>query len=234
MPAIYLRIAFSPEKQKSVKLRGSRIVFGRGRGCKVRLRSDLVSRRHCVLAYVGAGWHLRDLDSANRTFLNGKAVEAGEVREGDTLRLGEGGPTIRILRLEGVPHDEDDLQETRVVVPGRPTRAAVGPPAAEVRSSAFPWIASAGLLFGFLTGIGIWADRFPYDAVSAPALWGVKGLLELAPAFAGPRIGWLVPVTLGLYWGLVGLALQKPSRGWPLLILFAVGHTAGLMVLGGL
>jgi len=232
MPAVYLRIAFSPEKRKSVKLRGDEILFGRGKGCKVRLRSDLVSRRHCVLAYVGGGWHVRDLDSANKTFLNGKAVESAEVKEGDTLRLGDDGPTIRILRFEGVSHDEDDLQETRVVAPKKELHEAGPPP--RRRLGDLPWLVLAGLAFGFLTGVGIWAEGFPYDAVSAPALWSVKGLLEWAPAFAAPRIGWLVPLLLGLYWGLVGLVLWRPSKGWPLLVLFAVGHTAGFMVLGRL
>lgn len=228
MPAVYLRIALSPGKRRSVKLRGDEILIGRGEGCKVRLRSDLVSRHHCVLAHVGGSWHVRDLDSANGTFLNGEAVQSRQVRDGDTLRLAEEGPAIRILHLDGVDHGGDDLRETRVVAPRPEARAA---PARRRRPSAFPWLALAGLGFGFLTGVGIWAERFPYDVVCTPALWGVRGLLEIAPAFAGPRIGWLLPLFLGLYWGLAGMALQRPSKGWPLLVLFALGHTAGFVVL---
>ena len=52
--------------------------------------SDLsLSRRHCVLARENDGYILRDLDSRNGTFLNGRVVTEKQLNHGDQISVGE-------------------------------------------------------------------------------------------------------------------------------------------------
>jgi len=230
VPVVHLEIHFTNGKQRDAKLRADKILFGRAPESKVRFKTDLVSRRHCVLAYVKGHWYVRDLDSSNGTLVNGELVKQERVKPGDVLQLGKDGPRVRLKRLEGTESD-NPLLETRVIRDGPPTQQAQPKPAA---ARGLPWPALVGILFGFLTGLEAWAAAFPYDLVAAPSLWAVSGILTAAAEFAAPRVGWLVPTVLGLYWGIVGVALQRPSKLWPILVLLAIAHTAGFAALGRL
>jgi hypothetical protein len=59
------------------------------------------STRHAAVLRAGDGWIVRDLGSANGTFVNGEAVTGDrDLETGDELRLGKGGPRIRV-EIEG-------------------------------------------------------------------------------------------------------------------------------------
>ncbi|HEY8377959.1 MAG TPA: FHA domain-containing protein, partial [Nannocystis sp.] len=60
------------------KLDRAEITIGR-EGCDVTLPSLLVSRRHAVVRAVGEGHEVRDLGSANGTFVNGQRVQARRI-----------------------------------------------------------------------------------------------------------------------------------------------------------
>jgi pSer/pThr/pTyr-binding forkhead associated (FHA) protein len=76
--------------------------LGRGPECQVRLKSDWVSRQHCLLR-VGEGQaQLRDLGSRNGTLLNGALlVEERGLVEGDQVQIG---PVVFEVRY--VPPDQ--------------------------------------------------------------------------------------------------------------------------------
>ena len=65
------------------------VVIGRDRGCDIQLSLGEISRKHCMIRMTSDGLFLRDLGSANRTFLNDRAID-GQVRlkPGDHLRVG--------------------------------------------------------------------------------------------------------------------------------------------------
>jgi pSer/pThr/pTyr-binding forkhead associated (FHA) protein len=63
------------------------IMVGRHPLCDVRLPSIRVSRRHCCLTEVDGEVVVRDLGSSNGTRINGRCVEAGRLRPGDTLTI---------------------------------------------------------------------------------------------------------------------------------------------------
>ncbi len=70
----------------------ARAVVGRGADCDVVLDDDSVSRRHAELARDDRGvYRLRDLESGNGTFLDGKPIgkEPALVPEGARLRFGD-------------------------------------------------------------------------------------------------------------------------------------------------
>lgn len=63
-----------------------------------------VSRRHAELTPDGGRWYVRDLDSANGTYVNGHAIDARiELRPGDELRVGS--TVLRFATEPDVPKD---------------------------------------------------------------------------------------------------------------------------------
>jgi hypothetical protein len=215
-----------------VKVRGQRVVVGRGEDAAIRVEDDRVSRHHVAFVLAARGWLVEDLGSANGVFLNDQRVTSAEVRARDVVRLGEGGPKVHVIALDPVPRAaEDDLEATRYVrvEPGLPSPAApVTIARPRPREPLAPWLLVLGLLFGIFTGLEVWPARFPYREVAAPAVWAARGL---APLFEHDRAGWLVALALGLHAGLVGLVLQRPSRRWPFLLVLGLAHAASYFAL---
>jgi len=68
----------------------SPVTVGRGAGCSIPVRDRFLSRQHLEFVSKGGSWFVRDLGSANGSWLNGRRVEGAErLRQGDTLSLGE-------------------------------------------------------------------------------------------------------------------------------------------------
>jgi hypothetical protein len=70
------------------ELQEARLVIGRSSECQLVLADDTVSRRHAKLYVEDGRWLLRDLESSNGTWLNGRRIVEAEVRPGDVLHLG--------------------------------------------------------------------------------------------------------------------------------------------------
>ena len=75
-----------------IELSKSEFCIGREEGCVDHLVTDntAISRRHARFIRKDGGWFVEDLDSVNRTYLNGVALKAGKtflLRDGDTVRL---------------------------------------------------------------------------------------------------------------------------------------------------
>ena len=63
--------------------------LGRATGADFIVDAALVSRVHCRLTSLpDGGLEVRDLESTNGTFLNGKRVGAARLADGDRLRVG--------------------------------------------------------------------------------------------------------------------------------------------------
>jgi hypothetical protein len=70
------------------QLVGAHLLIGRSSACQIVLGDDTVSRRHAELRFEDGRWLLRDLDSSNGTYVNGRFVTEAEVRAGDVIDLG--------------------------------------------------------------------------------------------------------------------------------------------------
>jgi hypothetical protein len=82
------------------------IHIGRAADCHVFLPDRTVSKKHAVIASEGeGGWCLEDLDSANKTYLNGQAVHKAQIKTGDAIRITDF--TIEVCCEEGPPPDQD-------------------------------------------------------------------------------------------------------------------------------
>jgi hypothetical protein len=64
------------------------VVLGRAGDCDVVLDSPNVSRRHCAMKVCGESLAVKDLDSANGTYVNGCRVGEAVLEAGDRLRVG--------------------------------------------------------------------------------------------------------------------------------------------------
>ena len=85
----YLEV-WTPAGRELVALEGGRLTLGTDPANDLTLPADpTLSRLHAVLERYGAAWCVRDLDSRNGTFVNGRRV-LGErpLRPGDELRVG--------------------------------------------------------------------------------------------------------------------------------------------------
>ncbi|HXD16926.1 MAG TPA: FHA domain-containing protein [Vicinamibacterales bacterium] len=77
-----------PEKTFRILPGGIR-TLGRATGADFSVDGALVSRVHCRLtALPEGGLEVRDLDSTNGTFVNGKRVQAAQLASGDRIRIG--------------------------------------------------------------------------------------------------------------------------------------------------
>jgi pSer/pThr/pTyr-binding forkhead associated (FHA) protein len=62
--------------------------IGRSTGAEFMVDAALVSRLHCQVSAKAGALHVKDLESTNGTFVNGKRVTSAELRDGDRLSVG--------------------------------------------------------------------------------------------------------------------------------------------------
>jgi len=92
-----LLVLVGKQKGREIPLPATMFVIGRDPLCHLRPHSDLVSRRHCAIACWGGRVLVRDLKSANGTYLNHKRIlNQIEVRNGDVLDVGDLSFTFQI------------------------------------------------------------------------------------------------------------------------------------------
>jgi pSer/pThr/pTyr-binding forkhead associated (FHA) protein len=77
-------------------------VIGRRHDCDLRVPLTLVSRRHCKLSKNNQIINIRDLDSRNGTFLNGKRIKEADLNAGDYIGVGS---LTFMLQVNGMPEN---------------------------------------------------------------------------------------------------------------------------------
>ncbi len=86
----------------ALKLIDGVTTVGRQDECQIRIKSSQVSRRHCELFEKKGLLLVKDLSSANGTFVNGKKIQGQQVLEpGDELMIG--GVTLRVAKVGVAP-----------------------------------------------------------------------------------------------------------------------------------
>ena len=88
------------------------INIGRHSDSQVLLSDLSVSRHHAVLFNTEDGkWILEDLDSANKTYLDGQEIKKSEVKDGSVIRIGDF--TIEIaIEVKRETDKETNLEDT--------------------------------------------------------------------------------------------------------------------------
>lgn len=83
--------------------------------CDIVIEGDTISGKHCTLERTATCFIVKDLESTNKTWVNGEPILAAEVYRGDTVSLGD---TELIL-------DGDDVPEAPVPAENNPGEAPV-------------------------------------------------------------------------------------------------------------
>ena len=82
-------VVFRNEKQElCVPITESGAGIGRDAGNAVQLSLPEVSKRHAALQHTPKGWSVRDLDSRNGLFVNGRKVREAMLQDGDRMMIG--------------------------------------------------------------------------------------------------------------------------------------------------
>ena len=109
-PRFVLRGVTGSQFGKLIPIYG-RLVIGRGNECDLVLDEPGLSRRHAVIETLPDGLFLRDLGSANGSYLNGQRVRDAALRHGDQIVV----DSVRFL-VQAI----DQLDQPAVALPVRP------------------------------------------------------------------------------------------------------------------
>ncbi len=86
---IQLDVISGPNKGASFRPEEASFIVGRGPTNRIILLDNKVSARHAQIENRGERYLLRDLNSTNGTFVNGKSVTQAVLKPGDRVRLGQ-------------------------------------------------------------------------------------------------------------------------------------------------
>jgi predicted component of type VI protein secretion system len=111
----------------SFRLRAGLRVIGRAEGADILVMDGRASRRHATVEVSGGRALLRDLESTNGTWLNGRRV-SGTAPLCDGDRIGVGGVELRFFDPASAPTDP-----VGTLRPVPPARSPIMPPARPVR-----------------------------------------------------------------------------------------------------
>jgi len=109
------------------------VYIGRHAHSQVFLPDRAVSRQHAAIFATQDGkWVVEDLDSANKTYLNDKAIHKAEIKTGDSIRIGDF--TIEINLEAGTDAEKSIHLEDTIVLTSR-ERSAVSTDFGETSTS---------------------------------------------------------------------------------------------------
>ncbi|HEV8248265.1 MAG TPA: FHA domain-containing protein [Polyangiaceae bacterium] len=86
---MFLRQLKGPGAPRDVPLELDEVVLGRGLDAQVSIESGAVSRRHASLVRSNERYTCVDLESSNGVFVNGERVSSKELRDGDSVQVGD-------------------------------------------------------------------------------------------------------------------------------------------------
>ena len=97
----------TPAKTWEAPMRGDVLTIGRDPASDIALDSPKVSRHHAVLERKGDSFSVRDLQSANGTWVGGQRVTRVEIGDGDTIQVGP----ARLVFKRGFAQDDLTIVE---------------------------------------------------------------------------------------------------------------------------
>jgi pSer/pThr/pTyr-binding forkhead associated (FHA) protein len=151
-PKVVLRGVSGGYFGKIVPVRG-RLVIGRGNDCDLVLDEPEMSRRHAVIENSGDGIYLRDLGSANGTFVNGVQVRDAVLHPDDQIAFDRNrflleAPSLPTREEDVTPApdpDDSTITQTMMAVP-RPNIPVAKAPADERNKNDIWWLIGVAAL----------------------------------------------------------------------------------------
>lgn len=84
-----IKILFGGEQVKVYRLDKPEVCVGRDEACEVHIDNLGISRRHCQFENTADGYQVRDLNSSNGTFVNGKKITQHTLQNNDQVLIGK-------------------------------------------------------------------------------------------------------------------------------------------------
>jgi len=78
-----------PLAPQIIELHGDNLIVGRSAEVDIRVPSSALSRQHMRLERYQGGYRAIDLESSNGVFINEIRINSADLRNGDTLQLGD-------------------------------------------------------------------------------------------------------------------------------------------------
>ena len=141
-PRVVLRGVSGGYFGKVITLR-SKTVIGRGSDCDLVLNESEMSRRHALIENTQEGLFLRDLGSANGTFVNGTSVRDTVLKPGDQLAFDQNRFLIEAPGYLVMAPGDQSVHTGVITQVQRPLNLQPPPsavPASESENSAVDWI----------------------------------------------------------------------------------------------
>lgn len=91
-------------QQRDIPLAPGITVIGRKQDCTIRIPLGMVSRHHAQIQLDDSSATLKDLGSANSTFLNNRRVTEEGLEPGDQIMIG---PVIFTVQIDGLPGNDE-------------------------------------------------------------------------------------------------------------------------------
>ncbi len=93
--------------RKEFPIESAKTTIGRKEDCDLRIPLSEISRQHAVLMVDNDTLTLRDLGSANGTYVNNQRITEQELEPGDHVVIG---PVVFTVQIDGVPADVRPVQ----------------------------------------------------------------------------------------------------------------------------
>ena len=106
---------------KEFPLEPGKTIIGRREECDLRIPLPEVSRQHAMIIVADGTVTVRDLGSANGTYVNNKRIDEEDLSPGDHIVIG---PVVFTVRIDGEPADVRPVQ-TRLEARSSDAAAAV-------------------------------------------------------------------------------------------------------------
>lgn len=93
-------VRFKDGQRRDFPLGDGPVVLGRRQDCDLRIPASNVSRQHCQILIQPKQVLVKDLGSANGTYVNGKRVAESKLTPGDRLIVGS---VVFVVQIDGQP-----------------------------------------------------------------------------------------------------------------------------------
>lgn len=94
-------------EQKTFPIDAGKTIIGRKEDCDLRIPLAEISRKHAIIMVSGETVTIRDLGSANGTYLNNKRIAEQELSPGDHIVIG---PVVFTVQINGQPPEVRPVQ----------------------------------------------------------------------------------------------------------------------------
>ncbi len=85
---MHIVLSQNGQKCNEYRFRRGPIYIGRQLGSQIFLQDITVSRQHAVIFNTEHEWFIQDLDTPNKTFLNGNPIHKSHIKAGDSISIG--------------------------------------------------------------------------------------------------------------------------------------------------